>query len=223
MQQVASAGFLAEAVESPARELEDFDALVSKYWPKVFRFALASLRDPDAAGDVAQDCLWKAHLHAAGFRGASSVNTWLMQIAVNLVRDRARNRRLRFWKQTRETAVDWRELGGQLPEAAKYLKAFDIAVMPSVKEGFPYFALEAMAAELPLIASQVGGLPEIIEDQKTGYLVPAKSILALAEKLKLLVDTPELRVNLGQAGRQRLLNEFSQEQMINKTFALYQN
>jgi RNA polymerase sigma-70 factor (ECF subfamily) len=118
MQQVASAGFLAEAVESPARELEDFDALVSKYWPKVFRFALASLRDPDAAGDVAQDCLWKAHLHAAGFRGASSVNTWLMQIAVNLVRDRARNRRLRFWKQTRETAVDWRELGGQLPEAA---------------------------------------------------------------------------------------------------------
>ncbi len=118
MQQVASAGFLAEAMESPARELEDFDALVSKYWPKVFRFALASLRDPDAAGDVAQDCLWKAHLHAAGFRGASSVNTWLMQIAVNLVRDRARNRRLRFWKQTRETAVDWRELGRRLPEAA---------------------------------------------------------------------------------------------------------
>jgi len=81
MQPVASADFVAVA------ELDDFDALVRTYWPKVFRFALASLRDPDAAGTVAQDCLMRAHRKAAGFRGESSVNTWLMQIAVNLVRD----------------------------------------------------------------------------------------------------------------------------------------
>jgi RNA polymerase sigma-70 factor (ECF subfamily) len=116
MEPVASISLLADAIDSPGRELADFDALVGKYWPKVFRFALASLRDPDAAGNVAQDCLLKAHQSAAGFRGQSSVSTWLMQIAVNLVRDHARNRRLRFWKQTRQTEVDWKDLYERLPQ-----------------------------------------------------------------------------------------------------------
>jgi RNA polymerase sigma-70 factor, ECF subfamily len=115
MQPLVSAGLLADAVESPGRELGDFDALVSKYWPKVFRFALASLRDPDAAGTVAQDCLLKAHRNAAGFRGDSTVSTWLMQIAVNLVRDYARNRRLQFWKRTGENAVDWDDVERRVP------------------------------------------------------------------------------------------------------------
>jgi len=124
MQPVASAEFLADAVDGPARELDDFDALVRKYWPRVFRFALASLRDPDAAGTVAQDCLLKAHRNAAGFRGEASVGTWLMRIAVNLVRDHARSRRLQFWKRTGSGAVDWDELlrrvpgVGSSPEAA---------------------------------------------------------------------------------------------------------
>jgi RNA polymerase sigma-70 factor (ECF subfamily) len=116
MQQVASAGLLADAVRNPAGELEDFDALVRTYWPKVFRFALASLRDPDAAGNVAQDCLLKVHRNASGFRGECSVSTWLMQIAVNLVRDHARNRRLQFWKRSQESAMDWDDLGRRLPE-----------------------------------------------------------------------------------------------------------
>jgi RNA polymerase sigma-70 factor, ECF subfamily len=117
MQPVASADFPAEGVERPARELDDFDALVRKYWPRVFRFALASLRDPDAAGSVAQDCLMKAHRNAAGFRGESSVSTWLMRIAVNLVRDHARSRRLQFWKRTRESATNWEDLVRRIPHA----------------------------------------------------------------------------------------------------------
>jgi RNA polymerase sigma-70 factor (ECF subfamily) len=117
MQPVASADFPAEGVERPARELDDFDALVRKYWPRVFRFALASLRDPDAAGSVAQDCLMKAHRNAAGFRGESSVSTWLMRIAVNLVRDHARSRRMQFWKRTRESAANWEDLVRRIPHA----------------------------------------------------------------------------------------------------------
>jgi len=117
MQPVASAGFLADAAESPARELDDFDALVRKYWPRVFRFALASLRDPDAAGSVAQDCLLKAHCNAAGFRGEASVATWLMRIAVNLVRDHARSRRLQFWKRLGAGAVDWDDLVRRIPQS----------------------------------------------------------------------------------------------------------
>ena len=87
------------AVETPVGPLSDFDAVVRAWWPRVFRFALASLRDRDAAGTVAQDCFFKAYQARDRFRGDASLQTWLMQIAVNLVRDRARNRRLQFWKR----------------------------------------------------------------------------------------------------------------------------
>jgi RNA polymerase sigma-70 factor (ECF subfamily) len=73
------------------REIEDFDAVVRLYWPKVFRFALASLSDRDAAESLAQECFLKAYLARRRFRGEASLNTWLMQIAVNLVRDSIRS------------------------------------------------------------------------------------------------------------------------------------
>jgi len=113
MQQLATA-----TVDPPSNELADFDSLVAKYWPRVFRFALASLRDPDAAGSIAQDCLLHAHRGAAGFRGDASVSTWLMQIAVNLVRDHARSRRLQFWKRTREAAIDWDDVDRRVPHGS---------------------------------------------------------------------------------------------------------
>ena len=74
-------------------------------------------------------------------------------------------------------------LAGFIPDAAKYLKAFDLFVLPSVKEGLPYAALEAMAAGVPIIASRVGGLPDIISDSTKGILVPPKNIPRLAEAL----------------------------------------
>ena len=99
---------------------EDFEGLVRLYWPRVFRFALASLRDSDAAQTVAQDCFYRAHKNRARFRGESSLSTWLMQIAVNLVRDHARNRRLRFWQrnQALDPAAQWTPDGRLSPEAA---------------------------------------------------------------------------------------------------------
>jgi RNA polymerase sigma-70 factor (ECF subfamily) len=95
---------MATAVES-SRELDDFEAVVRLYWLKVFRFALASLRDRHAAESLAQDCFFKAYKARHSFRGDASVATWLMQIAVNLVRDHARDRRLQFWKRAQLTAV----------------------------------------------------------------------------------------------------------------------
>jgi RNA polymerase sigma-70 factor (ECF subfamily) len=97
-------------------ELEDFDAVVRLYWLKVFRFALASLRDRHAAESLAQDCFFKAYQARRGFRGDSSVATWLMQIAVNLVRDHGRNRRLQFWKRARQTGVDLNTAGRSIPD-----------------------------------------------------------------------------------------------------------
>ena len=116
---------MATALASP-HELDDFEAVVRLHWPKVFRFALASLGDRHAAESLAQDCFFKAYKARDGFRGEASVSTWLMRIAVNLVRDRLRDRRLRFWK--RQTAVDvndaarWVPDGGISPETAALRK-----------------------------------------------------------------------------------------------------
>jgi RNA polymerase sigma-70 factor (ECF subfamily) len=102
--------------ELPLLEIQDFEAVVRLYWPRVFRFALASVRDRDAAQTLAQDCFLRAYQSCGRFRGESSVQTWLMRIAVNLVRDFARNRRLQFWKRARDRAVDIAEAGDWLAD-----------------------------------------------------------------------------------------------------------
>jgi RNA polymerase sigma-70 factor (ECF subfamily) len=119
MQQTSTHGLVA-TVTADAVDFEDFDELVRVCWPRVFRFALASLRDYDAAQTVAQDCFYKAYRNRAQFRGESSLHTWLMQIAVNLVRDRLRNRRLRFWKRSEglDPAARWTPDGHLSPESA---------------------------------------------------------------------------------------------------------
>ena len=96
----------ADLAESRAADLADFDQMVRLHWPKVFRFALASLRDKDAALSIAQDCFVRAYSARRTFRGDCSVSTWLMQIAVNLVRDYSRNRRIQFWKRAQASALD---------------------------------------------------------------------------------------------------------------------
>ena len=104
---MAASAIHAVSVENPAREVDDFDALVRLYWPRVFRFALASLRDRDAAQTLAQDCFLRAYRARAGFRGEASISTWLMQIAVNLARDYGRSRKLQFWKRAQPLERGW--------------------------------------------------------------------------------------------------------------------
>jgi RNA polymerase sigma-70 factor (ECF subfamily) len=77
----------------------NFEAIVAGYRPRIFRFALASLRDRDAAETIVQDCFLRAWKAQHSFRYDCSLQTWLMQITVNLVRDYQRNRRLQFWKR----------------------------------------------------------------------------------------------------------------------------
>jgi RNA polymerase sigma-70 factor, ECF subfamily len=94
---------MATAEESAAR---DFSSIVVTHRPQIFRFLLASTRDPDLAETLTQDCFLKAHRNWASFRGESSAMTWLMRIAINLQKDHWRNRRMQFWRQTRTNAVD---------------------------------------------------------------------------------------------------------------------
>ena len=97
-----------------ANGLADFDAVVAAHWTGIFRFALVSLRDADTAASVAQDCFVRAWRARDRFRGEASVRTWLMQIAVNLVRDAARTKRLQFWRQRQDSEMEF--LAATLPD-----------------------------------------------------------------------------------------------------------
>ena len=92
-----------------------FDRVVERYRPQIFRFLLASTRDVDLAETLTQECFLKAHRNWAGFRGESSAMTWLMRIAINLQKDHWRNRRMQFWKLTRNNSVDVDEASDWLP------------------------------------------------------------------------------------------------------------
>ncbi|MFA6593792.1 MAG: glycosyltransferase family 4 protein [Candidatus Buchananbacteria bacterium] len=111
-------------------------------------------------------------------------------------------------------------LAGGKPQAARYLKALDLAVMSSVKEGLPYFILEAMSAGLPIVTTRVGGIPEMIDDGVTGYLAKPRSPESLAEKIKLLADD-RIRKQFGEAGLAKVKKEFGLSEMVEKTFATY--
>jgi RNA polymerase sigma-70 factor (ECF subfamily) len=82
-----------------AEGMEDFDALVEQYRPRIFRFILASLRNRETAENLTQDCFVRAYQARDQFRGGASISTWLMQIAANLVRDHENSSRLKFWRR----------------------------------------------------------------------------------------------------------------------------
>ena len=99
-------------------ELADFDEVVRLYRPRIFRFLMASLSDRDTAESLTQDCFLKAYNARHQFRGESSLSTWLTRIALNLVRDHLRSRRMRFWQRTRDTALDIVDVGEWIPDGA---------------------------------------------------------------------------------------------------------
>lgn len=86
-------------------------------------------------------------------------------------------------------------------EVPAFLRSLAVFAMPSRAESFGVAALEAQACGLPVVASQVGGLPEVVRDGETGLLVPPEQPQALADALLRLIEDPQLRARLGQAGR----------------------
>jgi RNA polymerase sigma-70 factor (ECF subfamily) len=98
-----------------ATELDDIDALVRTYRPRILRFVAFSIGDADLAESITQDCFLKAYNGRHNFRGDCSVNTWLTSIALNLVRDQQRLQKFRFWRQARATAIDVTDAASFLP------------------------------------------------------------------------------------------------------------
>jgi glycosyltransferase involved in cell wall biosynthesis len=101
------------------------------------------------------------------------------------------------------------------------LAAADSILMPSINEGFPRVAIEAMAAGKPVVATNVGGTPEAIIDGKTGILVPVKDTWAMAKALISLVDDASLRQRLGAAGTEIAKKDFSITRYVNRLDELY--
>jgi RNA polymerase sigma-70 factor (ECF subfamily) len=104
-----------QSAERTGSELDDIDALVRTYRPRLLRFVAFSIGDQDLAESITQDCFLKAYNGRASFRGDCSVNTWLTSIALNLIRDQQRLQKFRFWRQARATAIDITDAASFLP------------------------------------------------------------------------------------------------------------
>lgn len=110
---------------------------------------------------------------------------------------------------------------GHIEHAARLLPALDVFTFPSRSEALGYAALEAGQAQLPVVASRVGGIPEIITDEVTGLLVPPGNEEALATAITRMVEDPTLRNALSSALLTRVHVDFGTERMLHDTFNLY--
>lgn len=113
--------------------------------------------------------------------------------------------------------LGWRE------DAADLMAAFDIFLLPSLHEGFGLVLLEAMSRRVPIIASRVGAIPEVVVDGETGVLVEARNVDQLAGAMARLLNDRALRKYMGLLGAARLEEHFSVEKMVDGTLAIYEN
>ena len=118
---------LAVTQQPVATPLDDIDSIVATYEQRIFRFHLVSVRDRDVAQTLTQDTFLRAWNARASFRGDCAISTWLMRIALNLVRDHTRTDRFRFWKRVSETAIDVSDISSHVPHRDSSLESRLIA------------------------------------------------------------------------------------------------
>ena len=102
-------------------------------------------------------------------------------------------------------------LAGFRSDIDRFIPHWDLSVLPSFTEGLPNVVLEAFAAGVPVVATAVGGTPEVVEDGVNGYLVPPGNPEALARSIRDILLSEEERRSMGRRGRGRVLNEFTFE------------
>ena len=110
---------------------------------------------------------------------------------------------------------------GERSDVPGILKTFDVFVLPSLNEGMSNTILEAMATGIPVIASNVGGNPELVIDGRTGFLFPSNDVESLVQKIKTYILHPELKQKHGYNARKRVEEKFSLDQMIRRYEELY--
>jgi len=111
---------------------------------------------------------------------------------------------------------------GQVPNIRDYLSIADLLLLPSETESFGLSALEAMACEVPVIATRVGGLPEVVRDGETGYLVSVGDTEAMAERAMEILSDRERQRAMGRRGREWACSQFNTDRVIPQYVALYE-
>lgn len=114
------------------------------------------------------------------------------------------------------------EMAGFVEDVPGFLRQLDVYVLSSRYEGLPFAVLEAMAARLPVVATNVGGVPEAVVDGVTGILVPPGDSRLLAEGILRLIRDPQMAARMGMAGRARVEEMFSAEAMATRTIEIYE-
>jgi RNA polymerase sigma-70 factor (ECF subfamily) len=175
----------------PAQELaaEEFSAVVTRHRPQIFRFLLASTRDPDLAETLTQDCFLKAHRNWAGFRGDSSPMTWLMRIAINLQKDHWRNRRMQFWRQTQTNAVDLDEASDWLPSGES---SIEVQLLAKERVGQVWKAVEGLSERQRTVF-----LLRYVEEQELSEIAHATELSEGTVKAHLSRALARVRKELG--------------------------
>lgn len=113
------------------------------------------------------------------------------------------------------------EISGYRSDVPDILAASDICVLPStLPDSFPTVVLEAMAAGKPVVATNWGGSREMVVDGETGYLVPVDDASVMADRLRLLAESPDLRRQMGEAGQRRAEELFTRERMVREFWTL---
>ncbi len=110
---------------------------------------------------------------------------------------------------------------GVREDIADILAAADVVVLPSLSEGFPFVLLEALAMGCPVVASRVNGIPELIEDHKTGFLVPARDPHALMVAIREVLSDPIAALRMGAEGRALVRERFTVDRMVGNTTAIF--
>ncbi len=106
-------------------------------------------------------------------------------------------------------------------EVSEVMSCFDISVLPSYFEGMGRVLLEAMAMKIPVVASNVGGIPDIVKNNENGILVNPGNVSELAEAMKKLLTNPELSMSMGEWGHKKVTEAFSAESMCEKILSVY--
>ena len=113
------------------------------------------------------------------------------------------------------------EFLGMRTDVYNLMRVFDVFALPSLHEGVPMALLEAMALGVPIVASRVGGIPEILEDSREAVLVPAKDPEALARAIRVIAGSSDLRAELIRAARARVETQFSIQSSAAKMREMY--
>ena len=110
---------------------------------------------------------------------------------------------------------------GYQEEVGQFFSAFDVFVLPSGNEGTPVTAIEALAGGCPVVATRVGGVPDVVRDGEDGFLVEPGAVDELAERLAQLAADPKLRARMGASGRDRVVARYAVPRLIDDVDALY--